>query len=136
MTQAEPPLTDDEYRSLASFRHSLRRFLAFSEQAARAHGVAPSQHQLLLAIRGWAGEGAPSTSEVAELLQLKLHSVGELAERAADNGLVDRHADPGDARRSLLTVTALGEARLDALVHRRELRELRVELATVLEELA
>ena len=31
-------LSDDEYRSLAEFRHALRVFLRFSEEAARAEG--------------------------------------------------------------------------------------------------
>ena len=52
---SDRPLSDADYRSLAEFRHALRRFLAFSEHAARDHGLTPSQHQLLLAIRGHAG---------------------------------------------------------------------------------
>ena len=35
---------------LAAFRYQLRRFLRFSEKAARACGLTPQQHQLLL---GW-----------------------------------------------------------------------------------
>jgi DNA-binding MarR family transcriptional regulator len=66
-----------------------------------------------------------------------LHSVGELAERAIDNGLVERHHDPADARRSLLTITDEGAARLDELsvLHRRELRRFRTELGSILGEL-
>ncbi len=120
----DAPLTDADYRSLAEFRHALRRFLAFSEHAARDHGLTPAQHQLLLAIRGHAGPSDPSTSELAEVLQLKLHSTGELADRAVENGLVERRADPADARRSLLSLTDEGRSQLDALslLHRRELR--------------
>lgn len=130
-------LSDAEYRSLAEFRHALRRFLAFSERAARAEGLTPSQHQLLLAIRGHPGPDDPSTSELAELLQLKLHSVGELADRAAENGLVTRRADPVDRRRSLLSLTDDGRRQLERLsvLHRRELRRFRVELSAILDEL-
>ncbi len=40
MTPAEPSeLTDREYQSLARFRYALRRFLHFSEQAARDKGL-------------------------------------------------------------------------------------------------
>ncbi len=46
------PVTDDEYRALARFRRALRSFLHFLEEAARASGLTPTQHQLLLAIRG------------------------------------------------------------------------------------
>jgi len=41
-----------EYRALAEFRYELRRFLHFSERAARAAGLEPQQHQLLLALKG------------------------------------------------------------------------------------
>ena len=76
-------------------------------------------------------------SDLAEVLQLKLHSVGELADRAADNGLVERRSDPADARRSLLSLTDEGRSQLDELsvLHRRELRRFRVELGAILDEL-
>jgi DNA-binding MarR family transcriptional regulator len=134
---SERPLSDADYQSLAEFRHALRRFLAFSERAARDHGLTPAQHQLLLAIRGHVGLSAPSITELAEGLQLKLHSAGELVDRAVDNGLVQRHADPADARRSLLSLSAEGRTQLDALsmIHRHELARFRVELHAILDEL-
>ena len=45
-------VTLSEYLSLAEFRYQLRCFLHFSEQAARAVGLEPQQHQLLLALKG------------------------------------------------------------------------------------
>src|ERR1700761_612922 len=36
-----------DYVALAAFRRSLRIFLAFSEQAARAAGLTPQQHQAI-----------------------------------------------------------------------------------------
>ena len=133
----DSPLTDSEYRSLAEFRHALRRFLAFSEQAARSHGLTPAQHQLMLAIRGHEGPSDPAVSDLAEVLQLKLHSTGELVDRAVANGLVTRRVDPADGRRSLLSLTEDGRARLDELsvIHRRELRRYRRELHALLDEL-
>lgn len=137
MTDAELPMTDGEYRSLAEFRHALRRFLAFSENTARQHNITPAQHQLLLAIRGASPDGQPSTSHVANVLQLKLHSAGELIDRAVANGLVERQSDPNDGRRALLVLTERGHAQLDALsvLHRRELRTFRTELASILDHL-
>ena len=64
------PLSDRDYESLAAFRRELRRFLAFSEEAARSAGLTPAHHQLLLAIRGHAG-GAPSISDVADALRVE-----------------------------------------------------------------
>ncbi|MDQ6696325.1 MAG: MarR family winged helix-turn-helix transcriptional regulator [Actinomycetota bacterium] len=134
MTQ---PLSDRSYQSLAHFRHALRVFERFSEDAARAAGITPAQHQLLLVIRGHLGPDAPSVSDVAARLQLKLHSAGELVGRAEARGLVDRWADPVDLRRALLTLTPMGEAKLAELsvLHRRELRRFRREMNDVLREL-
>ena len=131
------PMSDRDYRSLARFRHALRTFERFSETAAREAGLTPAQHQLLLAIRGHDGDGPPSVTEVAERLQLKLHSAGELVGRAAANGLVDRFVDPADGRRILLELTPDGEATLAglSLLHRDELRRFRYEMNDVLREL-
>lgn len=137
MTNDQDPLTDTDYQTLASFRSALRRFLAFSERAAFDHGITPNQHQLLLAIRGFAGSEPPSISDLAEALQLRLHSVGELADRAADNGLLERHRDPNDSRRALLTITDLGHEHLETLsrLHRTELRVFQSELSEILSPL-
>jgi DNA-binding MarR family transcriptional regulator len=131
------PLSDADYRSLARFRYALRTFMRFSEDAARAAGLTPSQHQLLLAIRGSAGPDEPSMADVAELLQLRLHSAGELVDRAITNGLLNRAVDPTDHRRVLLHLTAAGDAKLAELsmLHRDELRRFRREMNEVLQEL-
>jgi DNA-binding MarR family transcriptional regulator len=129
-------LSDAEYRSLAEFRHALRVFLRFSEDAARQAGMTPNQHQLLLAVRG--ASRAPSIAEMAEALQLKHHSVVELVQRAEQAGLLTRVDDPQDRRHHLLRLTAVGEARLSDLsrLHRRELRRFRRQLTDILQELS
>jgi DNA-binding MarR family transcriptional regulator len=130
-------LSDGDYQALAAFRHALRRFLRFSETEARARGLAPAQHQLLLAIRGYPGDGAPTIGDIAETLQQRHHSVSELVERAVAAGLVRRLTDADDRRRQQLQLTEGGAMLLEDLtgVHRRELRELRAELLRVLEAL-
>lgn len=139
MTQSDHPLSDDEYRSLAQFRYALRQFLSFSEDAARRQGLTPSQHQLLLTVRGAEAAGsAPSLTEIAEQLHTRLHSAGELVGRAVEHGLVERHPDPDDARRVLVTTTNEGRAHLEELsqLHRRELRRFRAEMYQVLSTIA
>ncbi|MAT06576.1 MAG: MarR family transcriptional regulator [Acidimicrobiaceae bacterium] len=129
------PLPDDEYRSLAQFRYALRRFLAFSEDAARRQGLTPSQHQLLLTVRGAEATGStPSLTDIAKQLQVRLHSAGELVGRAVEYGLIERRPDPNDARRVLVTTTDEGRAHLEELsqLHRRELRRFRTEMNQVL----
>ncbi|HVX17710.1 MAG TPA: MarR family winged helix-turn-helix transcriptional regulator [Acidimicrobiales bacterium] len=133
--RAKPSAAD--YQALAQFRYTLRQFLRFSEQAARAAGITPAQHQLLLAIKGAPGEEPPTLSEVAELLQLRLHSVSELVERAVANGLVDRDTDPGDHRRVRLRLTDTGDERLADLstLHRDEVRRFRQTMTEILDSI-
>jgi DNA-binding MarR family transcriptional regulator len=131
------PVSRQDYIALASFRHSLRVFHRFSEDAARAAGVTPAQHQLVLAVKGWPGAEPPSVSDVADRLQLRNHSTVELVRRAEQAGLVTTHADPHDHRRQLLEVTDHGERLLASLsaLHRDELRRFRAEMNDILEEL-
>ncbi len=132
------PVTPAEYRALASFRRALRGFLRFSEDAARAVGVTPAQHQLLLAIKGFPGDGSPSVGELAEALQLRHHSAVELVDRAASAGLVRRIEDRDDARRHLLVLSRRGERVLAQLseLHRSELRRFRSEVLVLLDTLS
>src|ERR1700722_561865 len=85
-----PPSVVEVIRELAMFRYSLRKFLRFSEKAARQFGVTPQQHQLMLGVAGYTGRGTASISELAEFLQERHHSVVELIERAVQNGLVHK----------------------------------------------
>lgn len=130
-------LDDREYRALASFRHALRVFLRFSENAARAEGVTPAQHQLLLAIRGHSSYPAVSISDLAEVLQVKNHSAVGLVDRSDAAELTSSVADPADARRRLVSLTSDGEAVLQRLSdqHRHELRSFRDEMGALLREL-
>lgn len=130
----EPPLRDADFQALAAFRYALRRFLRFSETAARAAGLTPAQHQLLLAVRGFPGPTPPTVADVAERLQLRHHSAGELVKRAVALGLVRQTVDPRDARIRRLRLTARGNRTLETLtlLHRRELARFRAELAPLL----
>lgn len=131
------PLSDRDYQALARFRHALRVFLRFSEQAARDAEVTPNQHQLLLAVRGHPGGRPPVVGELAEALQLRHHSVVELVDRAETAGLVRRRIDPDDGRRQQVLLTEAGSRVLEQLstVHRDELRRFRAEMVAVLDEL-
>ena len=122
-------VTDAEYRALAQFRQALRTFLHFSEEAVKAAGLTPTQHQLLLAIRGGPDGQAPTIGDVAQWLKLRHHSVVALVDRAEAAGLVVRVPDREDLRRQRLALTKLGTAKLEALstLHREELRRFREE---------
>jgi DNA-binding MarR family transcriptional regulator len=121
-TKTRVPRAD--YLALAEFRYQIRRFLRFSEEAARAAGLEPQQHQLLLAIKGAPTGAIPTVAYLAERLQLRHHSVVGLVNRLVRRGLVDRDEDPGDHRRAIVSLTNEGEKVLHelSLFHQDELR--------------
>jgi DNA-binding MarR family transcriptional regulator len=109
-------LTDADYERLLEFRAALRRFLKWSGSQAARVGIPPTQHQLLLAIRGSRDhERGPTIGAVAESLVLKPHSAVELVDRATAAGLVERVADEDDQRVVRLRLTARGAEKLEAI---------------------
>lgn len=97
------------YRSLSEFRHQVRCFLRFSEDAARAHGIEPQQHQLLLAIKGLPKGKAPTIGELAERLQIRHHSTVDLINRLVKAGKIVREAGTEDRREVLVRLTPEGK---------------------------
>ena len=108
---------------LAQFRYRVRRFLRFSEKAARRCGVTPLQHQLMLGVAGFTGRGWANVSELAEFLQERHNAVVSLVDRAAKMKIVRREPVPGDRRVVRVELTAKGRRILLKLssLHRREL---------------
>ncbi len=129
--------TQQDYEALAEFRATLRHFLAFSEEAARAAGLTPRQHQALLAIKGSAGEEPLSIGALAERLGLRHNTAVELTHRLVAAGLIVRMPDNTDRRRVLLALTQKGETCLAALStsHLEELRNVRPVLRKLLRRL-
>lgn len=112
------------YRRLAAFRHTLRRFLAFSEAAARAAGITPQQHQALLAVKGALDPEAVTVGYLAEQLLLRPNSGAELIDRMVKCGLLSKAGTEDDRRRIVLSLTPSAERILHALSadHIRQLR--------------
>ena len=130
-------LTPADYRALAEFRCQLRRFLRFSEQVARAAGLASQQHQLLLALKGMP-EGMPATiGALAERLQVRHHTTVGLVDRMEARGLVRRSHAGTDRRQVFVRLTSRGEGMLPrlSLSHRAELRSVAPSLLRALDEL-
>lgn len=113
-----------DYRALAELRYQIRRFLRFSEQAAREVGLVPQQHQLLLALKGLPAGRKATISELAERLQIQHHSTVELIDRLVERGLIKRLRDEADQRRVIIYLTPQGEQTLRrlSLLHRHELQ--------------
>jgi DNA-binding MarR family transcriptional regulator len=127
-------VTQGEYEALAGFRSALRRFLAFSESAARSAGLTPRQHQALLAVKGAAGAADATVGDLAERLGVRHHSAVGLVDRLAALGLLKRETAAPDRRRVQLVLTPRGGRVLEGLVeaHREELREVAPRLETLL----
>ena len=125
-----------QLKTLAEFRHQIRLFLQFSENAAQKLGLQPQQHQLLLQIAGAAGT-ATTVGYVAERLGLRHNTAVELSNRCEEAGLIRRKPGSDDRRRVLLELTLKGKRLLDSLSidHACELNELAPQLIRTLTEL-
>jgi DNA-binding MarR family transcriptional regulator len=119
-------LSKAEFGALAQFRYQLRRFLRFSEEVTRKHGITPLQYQLMLQIKGFPGREWASVGELAERLQAKHHGVVSLISRCEAAGLVIRNVSRGDMRLVEVELTPKGEKCLQKLaaLHRAEHRSL------------
>ena len=102
----------NRYRPMALFREELRHFLHRSETAARAVGITPRQHLLLLQIAGSEG-GTTTVSDLVQKLALTQSAVTELVQRAEQAGLVARTQSADDGRVVNLSLTETGASRLE-----------------------
>jgi DNA-binding MarR family transcriptional regulator len=125
------------FKAMAEFRYQIRRFLRFSETAARQTGIEPQQHQLLLAVKGLPEGVKPTIGVLAERMQLQHHSTVELIDRLAERGLLCRLRGTDDRREVLVKLTHDGEKFLQrlALYHLQELQSVGPTLVKVLQNL-
>src|SRR5919204_3130637 len=99
MRTQQPAVDAASAISVASFRAALRRFLRKSEAIARASGLTPQRHLLLLMIKGAPdGSECATVTDLTERLQFAQSTVTELAKRAEQAGLIERERWDADAR--------------------------------------
>jgi MarR family transcriptional regulator, transcriptional regulator for hemolysin len=79
-----------------------RMLKTYADQRARQFGISRAQWAVLIRIER--SEGLKQ-SELAELLDLQPISLTRLLDRLADNGLIERRADPNDRRAKQLYLT-------------------------------
>ena len=112
-------LADADYRALADFRFQIRRFLHFSEEAARSEGLEPQQHQFLLTVRALTGSHGgslgPTVGEIAGHLLVRHHSAVGLADRLVERGLGERVRGDAERRQVRIRLTTQGESALTRL---------------------
>ena len=119
-------LEQADFTHLLELRTGLRRFLRWSEEQAKAAGLTPAKHQLLLAVRGHPDPSGPTVGEIADYLVLRHHSAVGLIDRAVADGLVKRNADPRSKSVVRITLTPAGMDKLESLseAHLEELAHL------------
>jgi DNA-binding MarR family transcriptional regulator len=133
-----PDLSKSDYEALAALRYALRQFLRFSEEAAAEEGLAPQQHQALLAIKGFPGREQITIGELAEKLQVRHHTAVGLVNRLVTERLVVRATATEDRRKVLIALTKRGERVLAKLssAHREELRRIGPDFRALLDRIA
>jgi DNA-binding MarR family transcriptional regulator len=124
------------YVAMAAFRRTLRRFLRFAEEGARASGLTHQQYQLLLAVRGNPNRDWAFVHELADALQIRHHAAVGLVNRCERAGFVRREQDPHDRRHVRVSLTESGATALGRIAYRNrnELRALRESLELVFPE--
>lgn len=123
---ANDALSKREFETLSHFRYQLRRFLRFSEEVARKHGVTHLQYLLLLHIKGHPGREWATIGELAEHLQAYHHGAVSLVSRCEKLGLVFRQQGKVDRREVEVHLTPEGDRIVKKLarLHRDELLNL------------
>lgn len=119
-------LSKREFETLSDFRYQLRRFLRFSEEMTRKHGVTHLQYLLLLHVKGYQGREWATIGELAERLQSHHHGVVSLVSRCEKLGLTYRQQGKTDRREVEVHLTPEGEKIVGKLarLHRDELLNL------------
>lgn len=131
-------LDSSEYRKLEEFRFQIRRFLNFSESAARSAGIEPQQHQALLVLKAAPDDCLPTIGYLAERLFVKHHSAVGLVDRLQAMKLLTRQTSPEDGRQVFIQLTKKGIRVLHSLsvTHQTELREMSSKLTRALRALS
>jgi MarR family transcriptional regulator for hemolysin len=89
-----------------------RMLRTYADQRARQFGISRAQWGVL--VRLDRSEGLKQ-SELAEILDLQPISLTRLLDRLAENGLIERRADPNDRRANRLFLTPAARPMLDQL---------------------
>lgn len=119
-------LDKSHFEALSEFRHQLRRFLHFSEAAARRAGLTPQQYLALLHVQGFPGRDWVTVGELAERLQMRHNAAVALVSRCEVLGLLSRQRSEADGRVVEIRLTAAGRRHLEKLaaLHEAELQSL------------
>jgi MarR family transcriptional regulator for hemolysin len=89
-----------------------RLLKTYADQCARQFGISKAQWSVLVRIDRHEGL---KQSELADMLDLQPISLTRVLDRLAENGLIERRADPNDRRANLLYLKPAARPMLDKL---------------------
>jgi DNA-binding MarR family transcriptional regulator len=108
-------LSKSEIELRSAFRHQLRQFERFGEDAARRFGITFPQYLILLHVKGMPGRSWALIGELAQRMLLEHHSVVGLVSRCEAAGLVKRKRSLEDARQVEVHLTAKGDRAVNSI---------------------
>jgi len=101
--------TDDSYRVAQDLRVVFGRLRRRLREVSSTGDLTPSQASLLSRLDR---DGAASASDLAAAERVRPQSVAAQLTALEDLGLIERHPDPQDGRRQLVTLTGPGVERI------------------------
>jgi MarR family transcriptional regulator for hemolysin len=111
--KAQSPIQMPLKREFAFTIMDVARLLkTYADQRARQFGISRAQWAVLIRIERTEGL---KQSELAEMLDLQPISLTRLLDRLADNGLIERRADPNDRRANRLYLKPAAKPALEQL---------------------
>jgi DNA-binding MarR family transcriptional regulator len=119
------PLQETDYKTLATFRYELRKFLRFSKDLlTTTANLTPEQYEALLALKAFSTRHGLLVGELSERLQVKHHTAVSLVDKLVERKLVSRKRGTTDRRQVYVKLTASGAILVGRLadLHREELR--------------
>jgi DNA-binding MarR family transcriptional regulator len=127
-------LQKSDFVARARFRHQLRLFDRFTEEASLAVGITVTQYQLLLQVNGRPDRDWALVGELAECLVLRHHTAVELVSRCEAAGLVRREREKDDQRKVRVLLTTAGERAVERVArsHFQELQRLQEHIRAAL----
>ena len=122
--EREHGLATGDYARLAAFRHAIREFLRFSEDAAAKAGLTAQHYQAMLVLRATPEDESVTIADLARRLFIKHNSAVGLVDRLVAESLVVRKPASHDRRKVELHLSARGRKVLARLagMHRAELQ--------------
>jgi DNA-binding MarR family transcriptional regulator len=110
MTDGASPMSESVVRAARQLRIMVGRLRRRLHEAYDSQELSMSQVSVLSRLEK---DGPASVTQLAAAERVRQQSVGAILAVLADRGLIERHPDPNDGRRTLVSLTADGRESVD-----------------------